>query len=282
MGNVPRLETRVLDLGPTTMRYHVTPGDDDRMPVVLLHPWFGCWRFWARTAEGLPDHPCHLLDLYSIGEGDWRSYDGPEALAEAVLRFLDAEGIERCALAGNSMGGIAAQALAAARPERIAKLVLIGTGATTAGIKPDFKAKLDAWIAGDVPTGDALRAQAEELVGGLLARRPSGQEWETYVQAVVEADKRFMATVLSTAFELDLRPRLGAVTAETLVVRGEHDAARTREHVRDLLAGIRDSQAVELPGAGHSPMVDSPDAFVTLLRAFLEGSPIPQATRQVA
>jgi 3-oxoadipate enol-lactonase len=276
-----QLKTRVLDLGPTILRYHAKPGESTLAPVVLLHPWFGCWQFWTRTLEALAEYPCHALDLYSIGEGDWHPYGGPEGLAEATLRLLDVEGIERCTLVGNSMGGIAAQALAAARPERVGKLLLVGTGATTAGIKPDFKAKLDAWIAGDAPSGERLWAQAEELVGGLLARHPTGAEWETYVRAVVAADKPFMATVLRRAFELDLRPHLGRVTAETLVVRGEHDAARTREHVRDLLTGIPASRAVELPDAGHSPMVDSPEVFVPLVRAFLDGAPIPEATRQV-
>ena len=78
-----------------------------------------------------------------------------------------------------------------------------------------------------------------------------------------------MGTVLRRAFDLDLRPELPKITARTQVVRGEFDAARTRAHVEELLAGIPDSTALELPGAGHSPQVDSPQAFARALRGFL-------------
>jgi pimeloyl-ACP methyl ester carboxylesterase len=37
------------------------------------------------------------------------------------------------------------------------------------------------------------------------------------------------------------------------------------------LAGIPGSTALEIPGAGHSPQVDSPEAFVRAVRGFLLG-----------
>jgi pimeloyl-ACP methyl ester carboxylesterase len=78
-----------------------------------------------------------------------------------------------------------------------------------------------------------------------------------------------MGAVLNGAFALDLRPELPKITAATLVVRGELDAARTQAHVDELLAGIPRSTALEIPGAGHSPQVDSPEAFSRALRGFL-------------
>ena len=86
---------------------------------------------------------------------------------------------------------------------------------------------------------------------------------------VANANKAFMGTVLTNAFALDLRPVLPRITASTLVVRGELDAARTPRHVEELLAGIPKSRAFEIPGAGHSPQVDSPEAFSRALRGFL-------------
>ena len=56
--------------------------------------------------------------------------------------------------------------------------------------------------------------------------------------------------MLNNAFQLDLRPTLPRITAPTLVVRGEFDAARTPAHVAELLAGIPDSRAMEIQAAG--------------------------------
>jgi 3-oxoadipate enol-lactonase len=99
---------RSVRLGRTALRYRVA-AEGDGEPVLLLHPWFGCPAFWDEIAAGLRGHPILVLDLYSPGEGDWRGVEGPAGLATAVLALLDAEGVGRCALAGNSTGGVAAQ-----------------------------------------------------------------------------------------------------------------------------------------------------------------------------
>jgi 3-oxoadipate enol-lactonase len=78
--------------------------------VILLHPWFGCWQFWNRTIDALPEFDTISVDLYSLGDRtDWREFAGPDGLATAVGGLLDASHIDRCCVIGNSMGGIAAK-----------------------------------------------------------------------------------------------------------------------------------------------------------------------------
>jgi pimeloyl-ACP methyl ester carboxylesterase len=100
---------------------------------------------------------------------------------------------------------------------------------------------------------------------GLTIRRSS----ELFTDMVINANKTFMGLVLANAFQLDLRPRLPAITAATLILRGERDASRTPAHVAEMLDGIRGSRTAEIPGAGHSAQVDSAGAFVALVRSFL-------------
>ena len=235
-------------------------------PVILLHPWFGCWQFWRQTIDALPEFETYAVDLYSLGASDnWRQFATPQGLALAISAMIESLGINWCSVIGNSMGGIAAQVLAAAEPDRIKKLILVGTGARTVGVKPDFRRALDHWIA-----GHGNRQFTERLVDSLIARRPEDpQEFGTFVDTVVQANKSFMGLVLTNAFNLDLRPSLPKITAPTLIIRGELDAARTHAHVEELLAGIPNSNAVEIPGGGHSPQVDRPQAFLELVRNFL-------------
>lgn len=234
-------------------------------PVILLHPWFGSWQFWRQTVDALPEFETFSVDLYSLGASDeWERFASPHGLARAVGRLLDALHLDRCSVVGNSMGGIAAQALSATRGDQIGKLILVGTGARTVGVKPEFRQALDDWTAGEED-----HEFNERLVDALLARRPERQEFDTFVETVANANKAFMGTVLNNAFGLDLRPVLPEITSSTLVIRGEFDAARTRAHVDELLAGIPKSSALEIPGAGHSPQVDSPEAFSRAVRGFL-------------
>ncbi len=259
---------RAIALPGATLEYYyrAASGGRNLPPLILLHPWFGCWQFWDRTVAALPEFATYAVDLYSLGVGDgWRDYASPEGIARAIAGMLDCLRIARCDMIGNSMGGIAAQALASAEPHRIEKLILVGTGARTAGLKPDYRQAVDAWIG-----SEADRESAAQLVDWLLARRPPDpREFDTFVDMVANANKALMGTVLTNAFALDLLPRLPSIIAETLVIRGELDGARTRAHVEELQAGILKSKAVEIPGAGHLPQVDSPGAFIALVRDFL-------------
>ena len=245
-------------------------------PLVLLHPWFGCPAFWDATVAGLPGRSCLVPDLYSLGDGDWEGLAGPRGIARAVFAMLDAENIDHCAIVGNSMGGIAAQIIAASQPGRIVKLVLVGTGASVVALAPDYRSAIDAWL-----DADANGRHSAAFVRRLLAREPNPDRMAVYVNAVLRANRKFMAATLIEGLKLDLRSCLRMITARTLILRGTLDAGRTRDHVRDLLRGIPDSVALEIPDAGHSPMVDSPELFVPLLRAFLDGAPVPGAGREL-
>jgi 3-oxoadipate enol-lactonase len=260
--------THTIEIDGTRLRYHqrLHDGETARGSLVLLHPWFGCWEFWRHTVEALPDFDTYAVDLYSLGEGEgWQPFANPHGLARAVTALMDELGLQRCSLMGNSMGGIAGQALAAAEGERLEKLILVGTGARIVGVKPDWRKALDEWIA-----GEADHAFTERLVDALIARRPEDPAaFETFVHEVANANKAFMGSVLTNAFALDLRPSLPEIKASTLVVRGALDAARTPTHVAELLAGIPGARAVEIPDAGHSPQVDSPEAFCRIVRDFL-------------
>jgi 3-oxoadipate enol-lactonase len=268
MTSPPQVTHESVDVEGATLSYDRKPASGDRrfVPVILLHPWFGCCGFWRHTVAALPEFETYAVDLYSLGAGaEWRKFASPRGLSRAVGAMLDTRRIDRCSVIGNSMGGIAAQDLAARDANRINKLILVGTGARTVGVKPDFRKSLDDWIA-----GDADRAFTERLVGSLLARRPDDpREFESFVNAVADANKSFMGSVLRDAFEFDLRPVLPNIKATTLVIRGSLDAARTQTHVDELLAGIPHGRAAEIPEGGHSPQVDSSRAFSALVRSFL-------------
>jgi 3-oxoadipate enol-lactonase len=261
------VSTQRLILESSQLEYHYQDrrGTMQADPIVMLHPWFGCWQFWQYTLASLHEYECYALDLYSLGSGGGQQFASPEGLGRATIAHLDAAGIETCTLIGNSMGGIVGQVVASSVPSRVRSLVLVGTGASTSGTRPAFRESLWSWV-----RSPPDRNKTAGMVASLMARRPAPTEFENYVDEVMKANKEFMGNVLAEAYELDLRPRLRSITARTLVVRGELDAARTPDHVRELLTGIADSEAVEMPGAGHSPMVDSGPQFVEVLRRFLE------------
>lgn len=267
------IDRRTIALGGAPLDYHVAGSASSGIPTVFLHPWFGCWQFWTSTMEAFAERPCYAVDFYSPAAGDdSSSVAGPAGLAEAVLAVLDAEQLDQVDLVGNSVGGIVAQVIASTVPQRVRRLVLVGTGASTAGTLPGFAAAVDRWTVGVRNGAEASRAAVEDTVGMLFSAQPPHDDWETYVQAVLRTDPAYLGSVLGAARALDLTDRLPAITAPTLIVRGSADCARTAEHVAVLESGIPDARAVEMPGAGHSPMVDHPAEFIRLIAGHLESA----------
>lgn len=251
-------------VGETSLTFYERTGDPTAPPVLLLHPWFGCHQMWHPFGDRT-DRTTLAVDWYSLSRSHWSPWAAPEPMAEAAIAALDAGGHQRADVVGNSVGGIVAQVLAARHQHRVRRLVLVGTGASLGGPPTAFGALVGAWL--EEP---ARRHELTvQLVQSLVARPLDPDQLSAYVAAVEEADPAFVGAVLGSARDLDLRPLLPGIAAPTLVIRGEHDTARTRDHVRQLLDGIPDSTAVEMAECGHSPMIEDPDRFAGLVAAHL-------------
>ncbi|MGA0588362.1 alpha/beta fold hydrolase [Dyella sp. KRB-257] len=104
-------------------------GDDDAPPLLALHGWLDNAASFARLAPRLAArHRVIALDLPGHGHsdhlGEGASYHWSDYV-RAVLGAADALGLERYALLGHSLGAGIASMVAAARPERIERLLLI-------------------------------------------------------------------------------------------------------------------------------------------------------------
>lgn len=260
-----KIDSRTISLTGTSMSYHVSQPTSAGRPTVLLHPWFGCWQFWNSVMTNLPDRPCYAVDFYSPATGDWSTTANPAGLADAVVAMLDAENLDQVDLIGNSVGGIVAQIIASTAPERIRRLILVGTGANTTGALPGFAAAVDHWTEIAHSGAASTPVAVEDTVDMLVTTRPDDATWDSYIQAVLQADPMYITSVLLAARELDLTPQLQSISAPTLIVRGSEDCARTAEHSAALAAGIPDARSIEIAGAGHSPMVDRPTEFLRLV-----------------
>lgn len=103
-------------------------GPENGTPVIALHGWLDNANSFARLMPRLPGLRVLALDLAGHGLSEHRPAGGlyPHwEYARDVLQVADQLGWERFSLIGHSMGAIVAAQLAAAMPERVARLVLI-------------------------------------------------------------------------------------------------------------------------------------------------------------
>ena len=260
----------------------VAEGGRGGRPLLLVHGFTGAKEDFGDWFEPLADEGWWVVAPDLLGHGDSPKPDdegayGFTAYRDHLVALVDDLGWDRFSLLGHSMGGMIAQYMALARPERIERLVLMDThhgpldnldaDTVAFGLEVLRTQGYDEFL--DVLEGFAgERAPAEEAV---RASRPGYVEWnERKLRTSSPAMYAAMASEIVTT--PDRRPALAELTVPTLVVMGEQD--------RDFLAAGR-NLAETIPGAtleviadaAHSPQFENPDAWWRVVSDFLAGRP---------
>jgi len=170
-------------------------------------------------------------------------------------------------LIGNGFGGTLALAFAIAHPDRIARLVVSDAAAC---FPPEGRAQFAA-IAQKVADG-GLGAVAE-----IAAKRVYSPAYLAAHPEKIEERKKVLLGIDPKAFqaacrilqETDLVPLLSHLRVPTLVVCGEMDQATPPALNKEAAGKIADARYVELPGCGHCPPLEQPEAFVKAIGEFV-------------
>lgn len=202
------------------------------------------------------------LDLSGHGESDdvdaepgYETLSAYAADVVAVATEIDAD-----VLVGHSLGGAVAMSVAIDRDVQLNGLVLAGTGARLAVLEDlrtwlwsDFERAIDFLHRPDVLFHDP---DDEMEAASRAALRETGQE-------VTRRD-------FLTAHAFDVRGRLGAIDAPSLVVAGEYDRLTPPRYHDYLVEHIPEAERATIDDAAHLAMLERPDAFNEVLEKFLD------------
>ncbi|WP_410627802.1 alpha/beta fold hydrolase [Amycolatopsis sp. cmx-8-4] len=240
--------------------------------VVLLHAAIGDRRMWdAQFTAFAATHRVIRYDRRGFGE----SADGLGEFAhhEDLLALLDARGIEQAALVGASMGGAVSLDTALAAPERVTRLVLLGSG-LSGHTWPDHMQADIAELTRDVDPADA-KAMSEANVRYLVAG-PAREvsvlppEMLARVREMCEQVYQRLSTAPQWTERVpDTRHRLAEISTPAQVVIGLSDALGLIELSQHIAKSLPNAELVEIPDTGHLPMLERPDDVTALLRKVL-------------
>ncbi|MFQ5876658.1 MAG: alpha/beta fold hydrolase [Acidobacteriota bacterium] len=236
--------------------YRVRSGRD---PWVLLHG-LGCdGSMWDGVVAALPEGLGLLIpDIRGHG-GSTLGFGVPsvELWAGDVAALIGREGLVRPALAGLSMGGYTAMALAALAPSLARGYAFISTAAT-----PDDdagRARRAAGLATLQRSG--WRRFAEEMVPLLIdERRPDfARNRDLLMGMFPRAGAAGLAAALfALAHRLDRRAALAAIRRPSVVVVGEEDRLTPPDRARAIAAAIPGARLIVLPGVAHMSALEAP------------------------
>jgi pimeloyl-ACP methyl ester carboxylesterase len=263
--------------GRAQLAYEII-GAEDAAEVLLIHAGVNDRRSWHHVIERLsPRHRCVAFDQRGFGETTYECEDGWSPVADAVS-VLDAAGVERAVVIACSMGGQAAIDLALAYPDRVAGLVLIGTairGAPYPNPATGPTAELNARIEAADEAGDVEelgRLDAWMWLDGPNAKegRVEGRTRELFLEMnarALRASDPGEQAELSPAW-----PRLGEITAPTLVMIGRLDAEDVQavdEQAAQIIPGAR---LRWLDGVAHVPHLEGDPATLEEIADFVNAS----------
>ena len=243
-------------------------------PILFVPAAIGDRRQWDALRDDLArDHLVITYDVRAYGDSPDPTQDYFDH--EDAIAVLAAYDVDHALVVGASNGGRIAADLAAAAPDHVTALVLIGPALPGVSWEPwpDTVAQLERaealMEAGDVEAATAVDVEVF-IVGSGRTRSDvdamfldDGQRW---ARATLERERTHMDAGEPQEIDPPLRERLGQIEVATAVLVGAHDHPRMQEIAHRYADGIPGASLEVVEGTAHLPHVERPDVVAAAVR----------------
>ena len=257
--------------------HYVDWGNPEAHPMVLLHGLQDCARSWDFFATAMrSDYHVVALDHRGHGDSDWadESRYRLRGYVADVEALMDQLGLRGAVLVGHSAGGRNAFVFAVAHSELVVKLVVVDIDPDAAN--PESRRMFRRYH-GESDEWESL----ERVVERLRSRQPDSTDEMLAHQALHmtrdlpggrrawKRDRKLLASYERP----DLWSQWAQVRCPTLIVRGRQSDLLTHRVAVKMREAVPGARLAELEGGGHWFYQESPQAFETTVRWFLESPP---------
>ena len=269
--------SRMVKAGNVNVHYHDA---GKGFPVVLVHgggPGATGWSNYSKNVDMLAQHwRVLIVDLPGFGKSD-RNIPGDKLFgyyAKVMRDFLEALDIPKAHFIGNSLGGGTSLKTALDYPDRVASLILMGSG----GGLPIFSAqptegvrKLGAFYVGTGPSEQKLRAFLEMLVydSSVLTKELVAQRYATATLPENVANPPLKFKAGHPPIEDLWREAVNELPHEVLLITGREDRVVPLDSSFILLKLIPNARLHVLPKCGHWAQWEKADEFNTMVHNFM-------------
>lgn len=255
--------------------FHIAIDGADRAPPLLMaHPLGASLDIWAPQVAEFARH-FRVIRYDARGHGASpvprhaaadAARDGVGALGLDALAIMDALALDRVHWCGLSMGGMAGQWLQAHAPQRLNRVVLANTAASTGAASAWDERRATLKTVGMAGLIDGVMARW--FTPGFAAAHP---DVVANVRELVLRTKPdgYAACAMALA-GMDLQQAIRGATPPTLVIAGAHDAGTTPEQARFIAGQLADASLLTLEAA-HLSNVEQATGFTQAAGDFLRG-----------
>ena len=231
--------------------------------LVLLHGFPLDHHLWDEIVP-LLDNTFDVItpDLRGFGEstiGD--TQPSMDDYASDIAELLEQLEIAKAAIVGHSMGGYVALAFARLYPERVSGLGLVSSQVLADA--PERKegryksaADVEANGIGSVVESMAPKFTSDERLQGYARTSMNQQPSSAYISALKAMAERVDSTSLLSSFDFPV-----------VVIHGDSDSLIPVDRAREVKSALPQAHLVEVPGAGHLPMMEAREKTAEALKA---------------
>ncbi|MEA5515274.1 alpha/beta hydrolase [Nodularia sp. UHCC 0506] len=245
-----RLQSQYTVVNGLSMHARVSTEPADAPVVILVHGVVVSSSYMMPTAELLaPDYRVYAPDLPGYGKSDKPKYTLElSELADSLCKWMDAVGIQRATMLGNSFGCQIIVEFAVRYGDRIERAILQG------------------------PTIDRHARTLPQQMWRLLLNSPLEDPSQAPLQAYDywRAGWPRLVRTVQIALADRIEDKLPYMHVPTLVVRGQHDPIVPQQWAEEVVHLLPNARLVVIPGGGHTLNYSRPLELTRVTRAFIE------------
>jgi pimeloyl-ACP methyl ester carboxylesterase len=241
---------------------------DSKNTLVLVHGLGASAERWNNVIPNFAKH-YHVIipDLIGFGYSDKPLVDyTPDFFSSFLGKFFDTLEIKHPNVIGSSLGGQIAVEYASTNPNNVEKLILV----SPSGAMKQSTPALDAYIMAALYPNEQSAKNAFEMM------ESSGNEVDDRIvygfierMQLPNAKLAFMSTVLGLKNSEIITPKLNLINSPTLIIWGSKDPVIPIQHAEHFVSYIPDCRFYTMDGCGHTPYVQEPNAFSSIVLEFL-------------
>jgi len=241
-------------------------------PVILLHGWLGSWGLWRETMTFL-GQSCrtYALDFWGFGEsGKKRTTYDVQDFVSLVDQFMEQMGIVSAPLVGHSMGGTVSLSVAIQFPERVQKVVIIGSPIVGSSLALPLKLAGYRFVAWPLFHMMGVFRYGMRIASPFICSDPNFPDLMDRDLSRTTLESFLLSS--SSLRKTDLRTALNQLDIPVMGMFGDADNIVSPKQGKVLKDCFPDSRIERFPEAGHFIMLDNPPVFIDKLKNFLDDS----------
>ncbi len=261
------MKEKFLQVDESKIRY--LESGDSKETIVLIHGLGASAERWNPVIPLFTNkYRVIVPDLIGFGYSDKPLVDyTPEFFSEFLEKFLTESNIIHPYLIGSSLGGQISAEYAASHPDNVEKLILV----SPSGVMKQSTPALDAYIMAALYPSEQNAKNAFELME-CSGKNIDAQVVNEFVERMQlpNAKLAFMSTILGLKNAEVITTKLQSIITQTLIIWGAKDPVIPIEHLDEFVSSIKDCRFYRMDDCGHTPYVQDPVTFSSIVMNFLQ------------